>query len=62
MTPLDLLQILALVFYLGSSDGRVGLDAPPAQATEMWIANSETTQAAVWITEDGVSYTTEGKR
>lgn len=57
MTPIDLFRILVLAFLLGSGDdGRVGIDAPPAQAAVLWIAHSETHRAAVWITPAGITY------
>jgi len=58
MTPLDLFRILALVFYIGEADGRVGLNAPPAQATELWIAHHTTHRATAWLTVNRIVYTT----
>ena len=58
MNPIDILRIVILVFYIGSSDGRVGMDAPPLQATEMWIG-APGEMAGAWVTVDGVRYIAE---
>ncbi len=56
MTPIELFRLLALAFLLGSGDdGRVGCNAPPAQATECWIG-APGEMAGAWVTVDGVRY------
>lgn len=58
MTPIDLIRILALLFFLGSGDGRMGCDAPPAQATVCWIG-APGEMAGAWIGAEGVRYGSE---
>lgn len=58
MTPIELFRLLALLFLLGSADGRVGCNAPAAQATECWIS-APGEMAGAWVTVDGVRYIAE---
>lgn len=61
MNAIDILRILILTFYLGETEGRMGCNAPPLQATECWIS-APGQMAGALITVDGVRYTTEANR
>ena len=61
MTPIDIFRILFLVFFFGNTEGRVGCDAIPANVC--WIAESkEPHRTMVWLSINGIVYTTQEDR